>query len=210
VKAAPPEASSSVPQALPKSVTDASAEVPKPASLEVSSPDDTSQHEALKNEITAEAESLDYTVSREQDIPRHGRIDLVLTRGNRSIACEISVTTPPEKEADHIRLRLKAGFQHVAVISSNRRKLELIQAAFMKHRTGLDVSKVGFYTPKEFNLQLFNWAADDPAGGKLEKSKPRKQELDLGLIPPTKEQREAQEREMLDELKRLMAGNRTT
>jgi hypothetical protein len=168
----------------------------------------TRQHEALKKEITAEAESLDYTVSPEKDIPQHGRVDLVLTRGECSIACEISDPTPPEIEADHIRLRLQAGFQHVAVISSSRQKLNLIHAAYLAQDGNTDISKVAFYAPKEFIDQLFSWAGDDPAGGQLEREKPRKQDDVLGPIPPTPEQRLALEREMLSDLKKLMETNR--
>jgi len=145
-------------QSAPPTVTPAiapPADVPNAGQDEATGADDMSQHESLKNEIRAEAESLDFTVSPETSIPQHGRIDLVLTRGGLSIACEISVTTPPEKEADHIRLRLKAGFQHVAVISANRRKLNLIQDAYLRLGGSRDAVRVGFYTPKEFFTQLF-------------------------------------------------------
>ena len=179
-------------------------EVPNLDQAEVAGDDDTSQHENLKKEIATEAESLDYTVSVEKSIPQHGRIDLVLTRGSRSIACEISVTTPPEKEADHIRLRLKAGFQQIAVISANRRKLNLIQEIFLKQGGNKDASKVGFYTPKEFFAQLFSWAADDPEGGKVEKGKPKKQNFNFNPSPEDIAGRVAEERKMLDELTRLM------
>ena len=167
------------------------------------------QHESLKNEITVEAESLDFTVSAETSIPQHGRIDLVLTRGNKSIACEISDTTPPEKEADHIRLRLKAGFKHVAVISANRRKLNLIQAAFVEQCGSKDVSKVGFYVPKEFFAQLFTWAADDPEGGKIEKGKPKKQIFNFNPSPEDIANRAEEEQEMLEDLTNLMKRNKT-
>jgi hypothetical protein len=165
-------------------------------------------HEALKREITTEAESLDYTVLPEKDIPQHGRVDLVLTRGERSIACEISDTTTPVTEADHIRLRLKAGFQHVAVLSSNRRKLTLIKTACVEQSEETEISKVGFYTPKEFKAQLLNWALDDPKGGKLERDKPRKQTIDLEEMPPTAEERKALESEMRADLANIMAINR--
>ena len=158
------------------------------------------QHESLKNEITAEAESLDFTVSAETSIPQHGRIDLVLNRGSKSIACEISVTTTPKTEADHIRLRLKAGFKHVAVISANRRKLNLIQAAFVEQCGSKDVSKVGFYVPKEFFAQLFTWAVDDPEGGKVERAKPRKRVFNSVVVA----NREEEQKKMLNDLVTLM------
>lgn len=180
-------------------------EVPNAVGAETTGDDEVSQHKSLKNEIQTEAESLDFTVLPEQSIPQHGRPDLILTRGDKSVACEISVTTPPETEADHIRLRLKAGFQHVAVISANRRKLNLIQEAYVRQSGTIAASKVGFYTPKEFFAQLFTWAADDPEGGKVEKGKPKKQSFNFSLSPEDIANRERDEREMLEELKQLMA-----
>lgn len=185
------------------------AEVQNSNQTEAVSADAVRQHESLKNEITAEAESLDFTVSPETSIPQHGRIDLILTRGNKSIACEISVTTTPKTEADHIRLRLKAGFKHVAVISANRRKLNLIQAAFVEQCGSNDVSKVGFYVPKEFFAQLFTWAADDPEGGKIEKGKPKKQIFNFNPSPEDIANRAEEEREMLDDLTTMMKRNKT-
>ena len=185
-------------------ITAPNAEVPGLDQTEVIRADEVSQHESLKNEIRAEAESLDFTVSPEQSIPQHGRIDLILTRGNQSVACEISVTTPPETEADHIRLRLKAGFQHVAVISANRRKLNLIQEAYSKQSGTKATSKVGFYTPKEFFAQLFVWAADDPEGGKVESRKPKKQTFNFNLSPEAIANRQADERKMLEDLRKMM------
>jgi hypothetical protein len=137
-------ASPAVAAEVPQQVASQNAEVPNLNQTEVVVTYDVSQHESLKNEIRAEAESLDFTVTPETSIPQHGRIDLILTRGEKSIACEISVTTTPKTEADHIRLRLKAGFKHVAVISENRRKLNLIQAAFLEQSGNKDASKVGF------------------------------------------------------------------
>jgi Type IV secretion-system coupling protein DNA-binding domain len=167
-----------------------------------------SEHDALKDEIQTHAESLDYTVARETPIPEHGRPDLILTRGNHSIACEISVTTHKTIEADHIRLRLKAGFTHVAVISQNRRKLPKIEATYLKLIPGASLDKVGFYSRDEFLNQLSTWAMDDHEGGAQERAKPRKQ--NLGTKPPPQnpvEQAQVQ-RALLADLQKMMARDR--
>ena len=169
-----------------------------------------SQHEALKHKITVHAESLDYTVTSETPIPQHGRPDLVLMRGKRSIACEVSVTTQPAIEADHIRLRLKAGFNHVAVVSINRRKLKLIEAAFLQLKPGAGTAKVGFYSPDEFLGLLSTWAMDDPDGGALEKAKPKKQDIDFNPSPEKLARREETHQAMLADLKKMMARDRKT
>jgi hypothetical protein len=152
------------------------AEVPKPAESE----------RAIKDIIIPEAESLDYTVREEITIPGHGRPDLILTRGKRSLVCEINATTRPETEADHIRLRLKAGFPYVAVVSLNRRSLQLIETAYLRLGADADISKVGFYIPEEFKAQLFNWASDDPEGGAIERGRPVKRMVlsDSGQLSP--------------------------
>lgn len=143
-----------------------------------------------------------------KQIPEHGRPDLILTRGKQSIACEISVTTHKTIEADHIRLRLKAGFTHVAVISQNRRKLPKIEAAYLKLIPGASLDKVGFYSRDEFLSRLSTWAVDDPEGGAWERAKPRKQ--NLGANPPPQnpvEQAEVQ-RALLADLQKMMARDR--
>jgi hypothetical protein len=167
------------------------------------------EHEAVKDEIQAHAESLDYTVTRETPIPEYGRPDLILTRGQQSIACEISVTTHKTIEADHIRLRLKAGFTHVAVISQLRRKLPKIEAAFLQLMPGASLEKVGFYSRDDFLNQLSTWALDDPEGGALERAKPRKQDFEASVFSPENPAQQAEARRaLLADLQRKMARDR--
>lgn len=182
------------------------AEVPKPVLSESAAPE-SGDEKSLKIDITREAEALDFTVDKEHSIPNLGRTDLVLTRGSLSIACEISHTTPPNIEADHIRLRLKAGFQRVAVISANRRKLNHIESAFTDLNGGKSSDKVGFYVPKEFFAQLFDWAAQDPEGGAHERSRPKKRQFGSGSHENTIHRPE-EEAKMLAELKQIMDRNR--
>lgn len=82
----------------------------------------------------------------------------------------MSDTTPPEIEADHIRLRLLAGFKHVAVIAGNSRKLEQIRKLFLTSNQA-DDPRVNFYSPEAFTAKLREWAAADSAGGATEKKK---------------------------------------
>jgi hypothetical protein len=170
--------------------------------------DSKSEHTTLKDEIQAHAESLDYTVTRETTIPDHGRPDLILTRGKHSIACEISVTTHKTIEADHIRLRLTAGFTHVAVISKNRRKLPKIEASYLKLIPGASLDKVGFYSHDEFLSLLSKWAMDDPEGGTQERAKPRKQNLGANPPPENPVERAKVQQALVADLKKMMARDR--
>ncbi len=177
-------------------------ETPKDAEI----PKSTESERSIKDIIIPEAESLDYTAKEEITIPEFGRPDLILTRGKRSLACEINATTRPETEADHIRLRLKAGFSHVAVVSLNRRSLQLIKEAYLQLGVNADISKVGFYTPEEFKAQLFNWAADDPEGGAVERGQPvkRKDMSNSGQL--SDEERRKRHKDELEKLIKAMKG----
>ncbi|HEV2436924.1 MAG TPA: type IV secretion system DNA-binding domain-containing protein [Verrucomicrobiae bacterium] len=175
-------------------------ETPKDAEI----PKSIESERSIKDIIIPEAESLDYTVREEITIPGHGRPDLILTRGKRSLACEINATTRPETEADHIRLRLKAGFSHVAVVSLNRRSLQLIKEAYLRLGANADVSKVGFYTPQEFITQLFNWAADDPEGGAIQRGQPVKRKDMPNSSQLSDEERKQRHKDELEKLIKAM------
>lgn len=99
----------------------AAAPAAEPA-IEKAADEDESEHEAIKRKIGSEAESLDYTVAFEQQgLSGEGRPDIVLSRGDRTIACEVTVTTNVENEVAHIHKRRRGGFKQVAVISANRK-----------------------------------------------------------------------------------------
>lgn len=205
-----PEKSQSVPgQRQPQEARPVKTE-PSPAEKpesEAMSSEDKRQHEAIKSDIQGEAESLDYSVQLEERLPLgQGQPDLILTRGDRRIACEVSETTHVGEEVDHIQLRLKAGFGHVAVISRSRKKLTRIQETWLESALDAQIPKVGFYSPEEFISKLYEWAADDPAGGIAERSKRSKQKIDLGGGPLSEPERRQREKEWLEQIRRRMKG----
>ena len=158
-------------------------------------------HTAIKNTIGSEAESLDYAVSYEEHFPViQARADVVLRRGSQTIVCQVSATTPPEFEAESVRKFLKLSFTHIAVISINRRKLGHIQEAL--GRTGGE--NIGYYSPEEFISMLHNWAMEDPGGAAIEKSKPRKRQIQFGNIQLNDEERRQLESELLKSLAQAM------
>jgi hypothetical protein len=166
-------------------------------------PEDT-QHDAIKKRITAEAEVLDYTVKPEEFVAgSKKRIDLVLRRGTRTIACEISVTNTVEYEAaTNITKCVNAGFGHVAAVCADRRKLAKIRERYAEMKPNAQTAKVGFYALDEFISKLFDWAAADPEGGALERGKPRKRKMNSEPLS----EREIKERaeRMLAELRQAM------
>jgi hypothetical protein len=186
------------------------AEAPKPQVEEKSGAADTDaedgDHTATKKLICREAEALDYTASVEELVPSGGRVDVVLRRGDRTIACEVSVTNTVEYEVANVAKCLQAGFNHVASVCRNRKKLARIQEALPATIPADQIQRVGFYAPDEFIARLFEWAAADPSGGSVEQGKPKKQKISLGPVAMTEAERKRRENEMLDEIRRRMKG----
>lgn len=179
--------------------------LPKPPEQIATDTDDgNSEHESLKNQIRTEAEVLDFTASPvEKHFPAiKARADVVLERGADTFIVQISVTTPPEFEAESIRKFLKLDVKHIALVCKSRKKSALIQELLSE--THGEVSKVGFYTPTQFIEQLNEWAEADPDGGSVERDKPKKRSKLSGSAELSEEERQQNEEIMLREIAERM------
>lgn len=179
------------------------AEVSEPAApFETAESDEqSSQHQAIKERIAAEAESLDYAATLEQPVlGNQGRADVALERGTRKIACEISVTTTIDHEVQNVRKCLAAGFGHVAVICLNKRRLGNIECAVAATLTTDQAKRVGYYLPNEFISRLYDWAGEEPAVRAGAPSKPRKQGINLFAGSLSDDERKRREQDMLKNL----------
>jgi len=200
VSSAPPVTEVPKPAEIPKA--------PEPEEVEpaetVDSDDTDGQHLAIKEKIGDEAETLDYSVSYEEHFPPiHARADIVLRRGKQFIIGQVTVTTPAEYEAASVQKFLMANFTHIAVISVSRQKLNRIRQVLIA--AGANTKNVGFYSPEEFMTKLSDWALEDPEGGAAEKKNPHKNpNVNLSSHPLTDEERKANEKKMLEELKKKM------
>jgi hypothetical protein len=205
--AEPPKAEAHPPAVTPKidAATPTVSEKEKPASsAPVEDADEAGQHNAIKERIRLQAEALDYSVAFEEFVgDTQGRADVVLRRGDRSIACEITVTTPVEYEVGNLTKCLKGKFTHVAAISRSRKKLERIRQ-LLTEAFPQECANVAFYSPEEFISQLHDWAMSDPAGGTTEKGKPRRRLIDLSAAGLTEDERRQREADMLKSLADLM------
>ncbi|HTX22332.1 MAG TPA: hypothetical protein VMD27_10825, partial [Candidatus Aquilonibacter sp.] len=191
------------PSVAPPQTVPRVSEVPTAATLE--SDEEESQHNAIKERIRVQAETLDYSVTFEETVPGgQGRADVVLRRGNHSIACEITVTTPVEYEVANLTKCLKADFRHVAAISRNRKKLSRIQELLSETATPEQIARVGFYLPEEFISKLHDWAMKDPEGATLEQGKPRKRKIAFDTAQLTEGERRQREVDMLKSLAEAM------
>jgi hypothetical protein len=109
-----------------------------------------SQHKYLQELVKRWAEGHGYRATIERQIlDGLGSVDVALDRGERSIACEISVASTAEQELGNIEKCLAAGFDEVAVVSLEKQNLrrarEVISAKLEEHLR----ERVHFLTPEE-------------------------------------------------------------
>ena len=87
-----------------------------------------SQHRYLQTLIKKMAEARGYKAVIEEPTPDgQGRVDVLLTRGEKRIACEIGVTTSKEWETHNIEKCLAAGYEIVIAVPVDKKAAELIQ-----------------------------------------------------------------------------------
>lgn len=195
--------------AVPK--TSAPAAVPQPAETVpvppatgapvVTSDDTDSQHTRIRERIRTEAEALGFTVSPEEEVPgSRRRIDVVLRRGTRQIACEVCVTNAADYEIGNVTKCLEARFAQVVVVCPSPRKLANLERAMRAAIPPAGIASVTWRTPDDLIADLFSWAAADPAGGAAHSGMPTKQTITLGGPGLGAEERKAREREMLARL----------
>jgi len=79
------------------------------------------QHKYLQELVRQWAEKNGWRAGVEETIPGgSGRVDVALRNGERSIACEIGITTSPEHEFENIRKCFTAGFERVLLVAPDR------------------------------------------------------------------------------------------
>ena len=77
-----------------------------------------------------------------------------MERDGTSIACEISVTSTPEQELANIQKCLSAEFEHVILVSADRKTLTRVSALAIESLTEKDRKKVAFLSPGDFIVFL--------------------------------------------------------
>jgi hypothetical protein len=113
------------------------------------------QHKAMQRRIKEAAEALGFrSVIEKQIASSQESVDLLLERGDQTIACEISVTTTIDHEVGNIRKCLKAGLPQVAVICISEDRLQKISAA-VSGSLGMEAAaRVAYYQPDPFIAHL--------------------------------------------------------
>jgi excisionase family DNA binding protein len=107
-------------------------------------------HKYLQQLIKRWAEARGYTVMVERSIlDGLGSVDVALEKGNRMIACEVSVTTDAEHEVGNVQKCLAAGFDEVILISSEKKLLTSMRHALVAALSTAQYRQVKFLTPEE-------------------------------------------------------------
>jgi predicted DNA-binding transcriptional regulator AlpA len=133
-------------------------------------PDGAGDHHKYLQQIIKEwAEGRGFTVATEKPIlDGLGSVDVAIQKANRSIACEISVTTDAEHEIGNVQKCLAAGFDEVIVVSSEKRVLNAVRKELAGALNAGQYRRIEFLTPEETfsfieSLEVQRAAAGGPA-----------------------------------------------
>lgn len=108
------------------------------------------QHKYLQTLISRWAEANGWRAGIEERIlDGLGNVDVALRKGERSVACEIGVTTSPEHEVQNIQKCLAAGFERVMVVSPEKKTLNQIKALAASTLEKDQAGKVSYSSPEE-------------------------------------------------------------
>ena len=120
-------------------------------------------HRDLQLLIQAQAHALGFRADLEEQVPPGNEaVDVGIHRGKFRIACEISVTSRTTPEIGNVLKCLRAGYHHIAFVSSNEKRIEEVSEA-LRHATSPDeFERIGFYSPDAFLGYLQKFAADHP------------------------------------------------
>ena len=111
------------------------------------------EHRYLQEMVKGLAEQQGYLARIEESVAGgEGFVDVSLTRDEERIACEIAITTPPDKEIENIRKCFDAGYQQVWVISPNAKHLAAIEGRARDEWP--DSIKIVFLRPEDLPQQF--------------------------------------------------------
>lgn len=108
------------------------------------------QHKAIQKRLKEAAEGLGFRAAIEHSILNGaGSVDLALSRGSVSIACEITITTSIDQEVGNVVKCLKGGFGSVAVVAVDTKKLSRMEAAVTQSLGATVAARVKYYLPDQ-------------------------------------------------------------
>lgn len=123
------------------------------------------QHKYLQHLVKRLAEDRGYRAVIEQPIlAGAGSVDVSLEKGERRIACEISVTTETDHEIDNIQKCLAGGYETVVALSSDAKVVRRLKERAAPVLGPETFSRVRFLQPEDLVLFLDELAAGEASG----------------------------------------------
>lgn len=113
------------------------------------------QHKYLAHLVKQLAEERGFKASIEEEIlGGAGRVDVLLSRNDRRIAVEISVTTGRDWELQNVEKCISAGFEEVLVVSTNERHLKSLARFIPINLDEAVRDRVRYFSPEDFIAYL--------------------------------------------------------
>jgi hypothetical protein len=163
-------------------------------------PQPSQKAEAIKNKIIQTAGGFGFSYATEKETNDGGRVDIVLTKGDLVIACEISATTGVEHEWTKNLLKcLRAGYVHIAHICDNASRRKRLQERLAAEVDPEERGRIRFYTTAEFLEYIQSIAMRDKGAATYspgDKTSPGQS------VPMSLDEIEADRQRLLDELRR--------
>ncbi|MEX2526436.1 MAG: type IV secretion system DNA-binding domain-containing protein [Gemmatimonadota bacterium] len=107
------------------------------------------QHTYLQELVKRWAGSRGWRVTIEKPIlDGLGRVDVALEKDDRTVACEIAVTSSAEQELGNVQKCLAAGFDVIVVVATERKVLARTEAV-VKKKLDVNADRVSYLSPEE-------------------------------------------------------------
>ena len=108
------------------------------------------KHKYLQQLIKKFAQEKGYKAEIEKSLPTGEKIDISLEKDKIKIACQICLTTHQSYEIENIKKCLKAGYDKIIIISTQKRILKNLKDLALKEIKSKDQKKLMFCSPEEF------------------------------------------------------------
>lgn len=113
------------------------------------------QHKYLQHLLKQLAEERGFRASIEETIlDGLGQVDVSLLRGERRIACEISVTTNQDHELGNVEKCLAAGYAEVVLVGSTERHIKALATFIEENLDESERGKVRYLIPEDLSSYL--------------------------------------------------------
>ncbi len=147
----PPPLATLAPASIPEPVTPVapiSEEPSKPIARPIARPlgKGGHEHKRLQQMIKLWAQGMGYRAIIEEHLSAGGQIDVALKKAQRTIACEISITTPNANEIENVRKCIAAGYDFVALISPDAKRIAGLERAILPTLAAGEREKVRFFS----------------------------------------------------------------